>query len=79
MAKYHINAETGDVGPCRAEKGNCPFGGENEHYNTAEGARSAYEKAKLKMELRRDQKLSMATRITRSTWTPWAVPANLSP
>lgn len=42
MAKYHVN-EAGDAGPCKAEKGQCPFGGEAQHYATPEVARQAYE------------------------------------
>lgn len=42
MSKFHING-AGNPGKCTAENGNCPFGGENEHYATAEDARAAYE------------------------------------
>lgn len=42
MAKYHINHK-GEAGRCSAEKGKCPFGGENEHYDTAQTARVAFE------------------------------------
>lgn len=42
MAKYHIN-NSGDVGECSARAGNCPFGGADEHYTSAEAARTAYE------------------------------------
>lgn len=44
MAKYHINAK-GEPGKCRAWLGNCPFGGDSEHHETAEGARVAFEKS----------------------------------
>lgn len=40
---HHINPETGVVGACRAKK-NCPFGGENNHFPTAELARETYER-----------------------------------
>lgn len=43
MAKFHVN-ENGDAGPCGAKRGKCPFGGEDEHYSSAEAAREAYEK-----------------------------------
>jgi hypothetical protein len=43
MAKYHINAK-GEPGVCRATKGNCPLGGDTDHYSSPEAARSAYEK-----------------------------------
>lgn len=46
MTKFHVNHETGNAGPCKAQKGGCPFGGENEHYDTVEDARRAYEKVK---------------------------------
>lgn len=45
MAKYHINVETGEPGPCRAEKGHCPFGGDDQHYDSPILAREVYEKA----------------------------------
>lgn len=41
--RYHVNPETGDAGKCSANKGNCPFGGENEHYTSSEAARAAFE------------------------------------
>lgn len=40
MTKFHINKK-GVPAVCRAKKGNCPFGGENEHYNTKEEAEIA--------------------------------------
>ena len=43
MAKFHINAETGNVGSCKAEKGKCPFGGDENHFPSKEEARSAFE------------------------------------
>lgn len=42
MARYHINSK-GEVGICRAHKGACPFGGDDNHFPTAELARAAYE------------------------------------
>lgn len=44
MAKFHINPETGNPGSCSAQTGNCPFGSDDEHYTSAEAARTAYEK-----------------------------------
>lgn len=41
---FHINPKSGAVGSCRAEKGRCPFGPENEHFTTAAEARKHYEK-----------------------------------
>jgi len=43
MAKYHLNSK-GEPGNCRAAKGNCPFGSDDQHFSTKEAARSAYEK-----------------------------------
>lgn len=37
MQKYHIKKD-GTPGICRAKPGNCPLGGENEHYNSIEEA-----------------------------------------
>lgn len=42
MAKFHINGN-GEAGACKAEKGGCPFGGESDHFTSADAARSAYE------------------------------------
>ena len=38
----HINSN-GDPGTCRAKPGNCPFGGENDHYKDKAEARRIYE------------------------------------
>lgn len=46
MAKFHIN-DKGQVKQCRAKKGNCPYGGEGEHYATEEEAFAAIEKKVL--------------------------------
>lgn len=43
MSKFHINSK-GIASPCRATKGKCPFGGENEHYSSKEEAQSAAER-----------------------------------
>lgn len=43
MARYHVNPETGDPGPCRARK-NCPFGGDEIHFDNAARARENYER-----------------------------------
>lgn len=40
MSKFHINAK-GVPAPCKATKGNCPFGGEDSHYNSQEEAQTA--------------------------------------
>lgn len=41
--QYHINLETGEPGPCSARKGNCPFGGDELHFTSEDGARAAFE------------------------------------
>lgn len=38
MAKFHINSK-GIPAPCHAKKGNCPFGGEDSHYDNMEKAK----------------------------------------
>ncbi len=43
MPKYHINLESGEPGPCSADKGNCPFGGDELHFTSEDAARQAYE------------------------------------
>lgn len=42
MARIHING-AGEPGECRAEK-QCPFGGDDKHYDSVDAARAAYEK-----------------------------------
>lgn len=42
MSKYHVNPTTGNAGPCSAET-RCPFGSVDEHFPSAQEARSAYE------------------------------------
>lgn len=43
MAKFHVN-EKGEARKCGAQKGNCPFGGDNEHYDSEQEAQVAAEK-----------------------------------
>lgn len=43
MSKYHVN-ENGEAGKCRAQSGNCPFGGASEHFDTVQDAQAAAEK-----------------------------------
>ena len=40
---FHINPQTGNPNQCRAQKGNCPFGGAADHYESKAEARQAYE------------------------------------
>lgn len=47
--KFHVNPKTGNPGVCRA-KANCPFGGDDEHFESREEARSVYEKTQEKFE-----------------------------
>lgn len=37
MSKFHINKH-GVPAPCKAQKGNCPYGREDSHFNTVEEA-----------------------------------------
>ena len=41
--KYHINPASGEVSKCSAQVGICPFGADDNHYSTKEGAAAAYE------------------------------------
>lgn len=43
MNKFHINSK-GDASQCKATKGQCPFGDEEEHYATREEAQAAFER-----------------------------------
>lgn len=43
MARYHINSK-GEPAICRATKKPCPLGNENQHYDSKEAAREAFEK-----------------------------------
>jgi hypothetical protein len=42
MTKYHINS-MGKALKCSAEKGRCPFGGADDHYDSVQQAQNAYE------------------------------------
>jgi hypothetical protein len=42
MAQYHINPETGNPGICKAKE-NCPFGDIQDHYGSAQLARTSFE------------------------------------
>lgn len=42
--RFHINPETGNVSPCRAVAGKCPFSEQTPHFLTAQAAQEAYEK-----------------------------------
>lgn len=41
--KYHISPSTGNPNKCSAADGNCPYGGESNHYASKDEARAAYE------------------------------------
>ena len=43
MAKFHINKH-GVPAPCRAQKGNCPYGGDEQHFDTIEKAQEYADK-----------------------------------
>lgn len=42
MTRFHVN-DNGDAGKCSATRGQCPFGGEVNHYDSKAEARKAYE------------------------------------
>lgn len=67
MAKFHING-AGEAGACRAEKGGCPFGGDENHYSSAEAARTAYEEkmSGSKAETPRYSRPNLPLRVERS-------------
>lgn len=48
--KFHINPETGNPGKCRALF-KCRFGGDNEHYESPEAARKAFETENAHVEI----------------------------
>lgn len=43
MSTFHINQTSGEVGPCRAVQGKCPFGSAQDHYPSLVAAAVAYE------------------------------------
>lgn len=43
MDKFHINPKTGNAGICKAEKGQCPFGRDEDHFDTRGEARKSWE------------------------------------
>jgi hypothetical protein len=56
MSKFHINPDTGNVNPCSAFTGDCPFGGINDHYATAGEARAVFERDQANEQLPRSLK-----------------------
>ncbi len=44
MAKYHVSTD-GNPRVCTAAEGNCPIGGDENHYTSKEAARAAFEAA----------------------------------
>lgn len=42
MSRIHINPVTGNPGECSAVEGNCPFGGDENHFGSKEEARDHY-------------------------------------
>lgn len=50
MARFHINPETGQAGPCRSTQGKCPFGGASDHFDTLQEATVAAEKRMAEQE-----------------------------
>lgn len=43
--RFHINRKKGEIGTCSARPGNCPFGSQEEHYDSMVDAAQAYEKS----------------------------------
>ncbi|WP_022873746.1 hypothetical protein [Nesterenkonia alba] len=43
MSKYHIS-KSGEPAPCKASKGNCPLGGESDHFESKQDATAAAER-----------------------------------
>ncbi len=43
MAKFHVNPESGDFGPCTASKRACPLGGPQLHFETEAAAKAVSE------------------------------------
>lgn len=60
MAKYHINLTSGEVGLCSATKSPCPFAREEEHFSSAEAARSYFEKTMSTFENRETYEIALS-------------------
>lgn len=54
MSKYHVNPTTGEPGLCRAKKA-CPFGSADEHHETKQDARAAYEELQGRVSVEREK------------------------
>lgn len=61
MAKYHINKE-GNPGLCSAESGNCPFGGDANHYSSRANARRAFEFSMASKELTKTSRKRLSSK-----------------
>jgi len=72
MEKYHINPFTRDVSLCRSTQGKCPFGGEQNHFSSAEDAYMEVER-QLSEEFK-SQSLSKAKMVP--TFEEWQAEKN---
>lgn len=62
--KFHINPETGNPNKCSAKNGNCPFGGNSEHFDSKDEARSHFEHKNA------DQSLKSSKKVEKISSTP---------
>jgi len=60
--KFHINPRTGNPSACKANKGNCPFGGADEHFSDKNLAQKYFENV-LKLEYEEDIKRVMESHL----------------
>ena len=70
MAKFHINGK-GEPGACQAQEGNCPFGGDDDHYTSKDGARKSFESKNSKATF------SDPSEVQKKTWSAAALNANI--
>jgi len=77
---FHVNPETGEAGKCRAKNGKCPFGGAEEHHETAQAAREAFEASQDTFSNKKQFGLSTAAENALSMdMTPKPAPKWLAP
>lgn len=62
--KFHINPSTGNPNKCSAKSGNCPFGGDSEHFESKDSARQHFESQNT------DQSLKTARRLSKVSSSP---------
>jgi hypothetical protein len=66
--KFHINPSTGNPNKCSAKSGNCPFGGDSEHFESKDEARLNFEHQNSDQSVKSSRK--SFKRVSKASLTP---------